>query len=55
MTETPLWPDNPTAHDLLGFGDIADPIEEALLRERLDPVAVGVFGDWGSGKSTVAA
>jgi hypothetical protein len=24
-----------------------------LLRERLDPVAVGVFGDWGSGKSTV--
>lgn len=52
-TDTPLWPDNPTAQDLLGFGDIADPIEEALLRERLDPVAVGVFGDWGSGKSTV--
>lgn len=51
--QTPLWPDNPTAQDLLGFADIADPIEEALLRDRLDPVAVGVFGDWGSGKSTV--
>ncbi len=51
--ETPLWPDNPTAQDLLGFADIADPIQDALLRERLDPVAVGVFGDWGSGKSTV--
>lgn len=51
--ETPLWPDNPTAQDLLGFADIAEPIEEALLRERLDPIAVGVFGDWGSGKSTV--
>lgn len=53
MTETPLWPDNPTAHDLLGFSDVADPVEEALLRDRLDPVAIGVFGDWGSGKSTV--
>jgi KAP family P-loop domain len=52
-THTPLWPDNPTAQDLLGFTDIADPIEEALLRDRLDPVAIGVFGDWGSGKSTV--
>jgi len=51
--ETPLWPDNPTAQDLLGFADIADPIQDALLRERLDPVAVGVFGDWCSGKSTV--
>jgi hypothetical protein len=52
-SETPLWPDNPTAQDLLGFSDIAEPIQGALLRDRLDPVAIGVFGDWGSGKSTV--
>jgi len=52
-SETPLWPDNPTAQDLLGFSDIAEPIREVLLRDRLDPVAIGVFGDWGSGKSTV--
>lgn len=51
--EIPLWPDNPTAQDLLGFADIAEPMLEALMRERLDPLAVGVFGDWGSGKSTV--
>jgi len=50
---TPLWPDNPTADDLLGFADIVDPVEDALMRERLDPVALGVFGDWGSGKSTI--
>jgi hypothetical protein len=48
-----LWPDNPTALDLLGFEDIAAPVLEAIARERLDPVAVGVFGDWGSGKTTV--
>lgn len=51
--EIPLWPDNPSAQDLLGFGDIADPILDAVGRDRLDPVAVGIFGDWGSGKSTV--
>ncbi|CAN5717052.1 KAP family P-loop domain protein [soil metagenome] len=48
-----LWRDNPTALDLLGFADIAAPLIEAINRERLDPVAVGVFGDWGSGKTTV--
>jgi len=49
----PLWPDNPTSLDLLGFSDIASPIVSAVERERLDPVAVGVFGDWGCGKTTI--
>lgn len=53
LSETPLWADNPTADDLLGFEDIAEPLLEALGRDRLDPVALGVFGDWGSGKTTV--
>lgn len=48
-----LWSDNPTALDLLGFADIAAPVVEAIDRERLDPVAVGIFGDWGSGKTTI--
>jgi hypothetical protein len=53
MTTTPLWSDNPSAVDLLGFGDIAAPALEALGRDRLDPVAVGIVGWWGSGKSTI--
>ena len=48
---TPLWADNPATTDLLGFADIAEPILEAVGRDKLDPVAVGIFGDWGSGKS----
>lgn len=51
--EIPLWPDHPSGEDLLGFADIAAPIGAAIRRERLDPVAIGVFGDWGSGKTTV--
>jgi KAP-like P-loop domain-containing protein len=48
-----LWDDNPSEIDLLGFDAIADPISQALLRERLDPVCVGVFGPWGCGKTTI--
>jgi len=50
---TPLWSDNPTANDLLGFADITAPILDAVRREKLDPVTVGIFGDWGSGKTTL--
>jgi hypothetical protein len=49
----PLWPDTPTSADLLGFEDIAAPVIQAVQRPRLDPVAIGVHGDWGCGKSTI--
>lgn len=49
----PLWPDTPTSADLLGFEDIAAPVILAVQRPRLDPVAIGVHGDWGCGKSTI--
>jgi predicted KAP-like P-loop ATPase len=48
-----LWDDNPSAVDLLGFDAISDAVSEALVRPQLDPVCVGVFGPWGSGKTTV--
>lgn len=49
----PLWADAPTARDLLGYSDIAAAVVEAIRREGLDPVAVGLFGTWGSGKSSI--
>ena len=48
-----LWDDNPSPVDLLGFDDVAAPVLDALRREHLDPVCVGVFGPWGAGKTTV--
>ncbi len=50
---TPLWSDNPAELDLLGFADVTAPIAEAVLRDKLDPVTVGIEGDWGSGKSSI--
>lgn len=52
---TPLWSDNPSALDLLGFADVTAPVAEAVLRDKLDPVTVGIEGDWGSGKSSILA
>lgn len=49
----PLWPDAPADRDLLGYSDIAAAIVDAIRREGLDPVAIGLFGTWGSGKSSI--
>lgn len=51
--EFPLWDDNPSDVDLLGFAALVEPARQALTRPSLDPVCVGVFGPWGSGKTSV--
>lgn len=53
MTTLPLWSDDPAGIDLLSFDAVAATLADALLDERLDPVALGLSGSWGSGKTTV--
>ena len=48
-----LWSDEPTSTDLLAFGAVAETAVEAVLDDTLDPIALGISGPWGSGKSTV--
>lgn len=48
-----LWSDEPSPVDLLAFGAVAETAVEAVLDDALDPIALGVSGPWGSGKSTV--
>lgn len=48
-----LLADDPAIVDLLSFDAIAQTITDALLDEQLDPVALGLSGNWGSGKTTV--
>jgi len=48
-----MWSDNETNKDLLGFKVHADLIKSVITNERILPVSVGVFGDWGSGKSSI--
>lgn len=48
-----MWSDNETDKDLLGFKVHADLIKTVITNERVLPVSIGVFGDWGSGKSSI--
>ena len=48
-----MWSDNETDKDLLGFKVHADLIKSVITNERILPVSVGIFGDWGSGKSSI--
>ena len=48
-----MWSDNETTTDLLGFQVHADLIRSVVTDSALLPVVMGVFGDWGSGKSSI--
>lgn len=48
-----MWSDNETSEDLLGFKVHADLLIDVIEDDGILPVTVGVFGDWGSGKSSI--
>lgn len=48
-----MWADNETSNDLLGYQVHADLLKEIVLDPSMLPITIGVFGDWGSGKSTL--
>ena len=48
-----MWHDNETDRDLIGFQRFADVICSLVTDKSILPVTIGLFGDWGSGKSSV--
>lgn len=48
-----LWSDEPAEIDLLAAKAIAGTVADAILDDALDPLALGLSGPWGSGKTTV--
>ena len=48
-----MWSDNETTEDLLGFRVHSDLICDLISDEELLPITIGLFGDWGSGKSSL--
>lgn len=53
QSQLPLFDDNPTSVDLLGFGGVVDAVVRVLNSGGLDPVTIGVQSGWGGGKSTL--
>lgn len=48
-----MWSDNEATLDQLGFKTHADLVYQLVMDDTLLPVTIGVFGDWGSGKSSI--
>lgn len=48
-----MWSDNETDVDLLRYAYLASGVYRIVKTEHLLPTTVGVFGDWGSGKSSL--
>lgn len=48
-----MWSDNETTTDYLGFRVHADLIRAVVTDQTLLPITIGVFGDWGGGKTSI--
>jgi predicted KAP-like P-loop ATPase len=48
-----MWRDSETNQDFLNFTEVADQVVTLLTDQTLLPISVGIFGGWGTGKSTV--
>jgi len=48
-----MWADNETDQDLLGFSIHAQLLQSIVTDSGMLPVTVGLFGDWGGGKSSI--
>jgi hypothetical protein len=48
-----MWSDNESEKDLLGFEHLSNAAVTLIRNDALLPATVGIFGDWGSGKSSL--
>lgn len=48
-----MWKDSETIIDYLNFDYIIDAVVKLVLDDELSPSSIGLYGDWGSGKSSL--
>lgn len=48
-----MWKDSESNIDFIDFEYIADLVNHIIMDDSLLPASIGVYGDWGSGKSSI--
>ncbi|BCA85196.1 ATPase [Enterococcus saigonensis] len=48
-----MWKDSETEIDYLNFGHLTNLLTNLIDNDKLLPATIGVYGDWGSGKSSL--
>jgi len=48
-----MWTDAESSEDYLNFGEVADIAVDIAESPAMLPVSIGIFGNWGSGKSSI--
>ena len=48
-----MWKDSETNIDYLNFNYLVEVITELVTDNDITPSTIGVYGDWGSGKSSI--
>lgn len=48
-----MWKDTESDIDMLGYQVHADLLAKIILQKDMLPTSIGIFGDWGSGKSSL--
>lgn len=48
-----MWKDIETHDDLLGYAVHARMLKNIITNDSMLPISIGVFGNWGSGKSSL--
>ena len=48
-----MWSDSESNLDYLNFSEIAESVVDIINTPAMLPISIGIFGDWGAGKSTI--
>lgn len=48
-----MWSDTESKEDYLNFGEVSQIVTEILGTDTMLPVSIGIFGNWGAGKSSL--